>query len=103
MPAKLHRTCHSRWILFAPPHDKTNKMTVPSEDSDQPGYLPSLIRVFSSLCAQWVAKDPSFPHADSKDSDRTGRMPKLICLRWAHMPFCWFCHEAAHLAISQPP
>ena len=18
-------------------------------------------------------------------------------LRWAHMPFCWFCHEAAHL------
>ena len=30
-----------------PPHDKTNKMTcVPSEDSDQPGNLPSLI----SLC-----------------------------------------------------
>ena len=32
----------------------------------------------SSLCAQWVAKDPSFLHADSKDSDPTGRMPKLI-------------------------
>ena len=31
-----------------PPHDKTNKMTfVPSEDSDQPGHLPSLIRVFA--------------------------------------------------------
>ena len=28
-------------------HDKTNKMTcVPSEDSDQPGHLHSLIRVF---------------------------------------------------------
>ena len=26
----------------------------------------------SSLCAQWVAKDTSFPHADSKDSDQTG-------------------------------
>ena len=27
-----------------PPHDKTNKMTcAPSEDSDQPGHLPSLI------------------------------------------------------------
>ena len=33
---------------FEPPHDKTNKMTfVPSEDSDQPGHLPSLIRVFA--------------------------------------------------------
>ena len=31
-----------------------------------------------SLCAQWVAKDPSFLHADSEDSDQTGRMPRLI-------------------------
>ena len=31
-----------------------------------------------SLCAQWVAKDPSFFHADSEDSDQTGRMPRLI-------------------------
>ena len=28
----------------------------------------------SSLCAQWVAKDPRFLHADSKDSDQTGRI-----------------------------
>ena len=28
-------------------HDKTNKMSVPSEDSDQPGHPPSLIRVFA--------------------------------------------------------
>ena len=29
------------------PHDKTNKMAcAPSEDSDQPGHSPSLIRVF---------------------------------------------------------
>ena len=32
----------------------------------------------SSLCTQWVAKDPSFLHADSEDSDQTGRMPRLI-------------------------
>ena len=32
----------------------------------------------SSLCAQWVAKDTSFLHADSEDSDQTGRMPRLI-------------------------
>ena len=51
-----------------PPHDKTNKMTfAPNEDSDQ-----------SLLCAQWVAKDSMFLPADSKDSDQTGRMPRLI-------------------------
>ena len=32
----------------------------------------------SSLCAQWVAKDLSFLHADSEDSDQTGWMPRLI-------------------------
>ena len=75
----------------------------PSEDSHQPGHPPSLIRVFAvrmkkpwaqsdqsheetlspiwsepSLCAQRVAKDPSFLHADSGDPDQTGRMPRLI-------------------------
>ena len=32
----------------------------------------------SPLCVQWVAKDTWFLHADSKDSDQTGRMPRLI-------------------------
>ena len=32
----------------------------------------------SSLCTQWVAKDPGFLQADSEDSDQTGRMPRLI-------------------------
>ena len=32
----------------------------------------------SSLCAQWEAKDPSFLHANSEDSDQTGRMARLI-------------------------
>ena len=41
----------------------------PSEDSYQSG---------SSLCAQWVAKNPNFLHADSENSDQTGRMPRLI-------------------------
>ena len=22
-----------------------------------------------------------------------------LSLRWEHMPFCWFCHEAAHIAM----
>ena len=41
----------------------------------------------SSLCAQWVAKGLRFLHADSEDSDQTGRMPRLISLRWAHSHF----------------
>ena len=32
----------------------------------------------SSLCAFWIAKDPGFLHADSKDSDQTVRMHRLI-------------------------
>ena len=67
------------WIFFAvsliePPHDKTNKIAcAPSEDSDQPGHPPSLIRVFAVRSV--IAKDPSFLHADSEDSDQIGRMP----------------------------
>ena len=37
-------------FLFEPPHDKTNKMTcAPSNDSDQPGHLPSLISLRCAL------------------------------------------------------
>ena len=31
-----------------------------------------------SLCAQWIAKDPRYIHADGEDSDQTGRMLRLI-------------------------
>ena len=35
-------------LNFEPQHNKTNKMVfAPSEDSDQPGFPPSLIRVFA--------------------------------------------------------
>ena len=40
-------SCTYGLLRNEPPHDKTNKMAcAPSEDSDQPGHLPSLI----SLC-----------------------------------------------------
>ena len=58
-------------------HDKTNKVTVrPAKTQISLGIHPVLSE--SSLCAQWVAKDPSFLHADSEDSDQTGRIPRLI-------------------------
>ena len=49
----------------------------PSEDSDQPGHPPGLIRVFD--CELYgKGKDPSFLHADSENSDQTGRMLRMI-------------------------
>ena len=36
------------WSKIEPPRDKTNKMAcAPSEDSDQSGHPPGLIRVFA--------------------------------------------------------
>ena len=54
------------------------------------------VRSESSLCTQWVAKVSNFLHADSEDSDQMDARADLS-FRWAHMPFCWFCHAAAHL------
>ena len=34
----------------------------------------------SSLCVEWVAKGPSFLHADNEDSDQTGRTVTLLVL-----------------------
>ena len=47
-------------------------------------WLCAQQRSESSLCAQWVAKGPSFLHADSEDSDQTGRMPRLILVFTGH-------------------
>ena len=62
-----------------PPYDKTNKVTVcPAKTQISLGIC--LVCSESSLCVQWVAKDSSFLHADSEDSNQTERMPRLI---WA--------------------
>ena len=59
-----------------PPPDKTNKMAcAPREDRSAWASAQS---DQSSLCAQSVAKDPSFLHVDTEDSDQTGQMPRLI-------------------------
>ena len=68
-----------------------------SEDSGQPGHPPRLIGVFA--CAQWVAKDPSFLHADIEDWSDWVDAQADPSRRWVHMPFCWFCHEAAQLIL----
>ena len=65
--------------IFEPPRDKTSKMAcAPSEDSDQPGH--------SSCGQRRLWSDWADTQAD-------------LSLRWAHMPFCCFCHEAALLLV----
>ena len=50
-PGALLRTRHYAISTYEPLHDKTKKMIcAPSEDLDQPGHLPSLIRVLA--CAK---------------------------------------------------
>ena len=90
---KNHTFVH--WFSFQQPHDKTNKMTcAPSEDSDQPRHPPSLTRVFAvHMKTAWVL---SYPLSAQRRlwSDWADAQADLS-LRWAHMPFCWFRHEAA--------
>ena len=73
-----------------PYHDKTNEMTCTqrrlrsawaSAQSDQ-----------SSLCIQWVAKDPRFLDADSEEPDQTGRCPGWSESLLDAQTICWFCH-----------
>ena len=57
------RSCHmSNW---AASWQNQQNDCAPSEDSDQPGHPSSQIRFF----AVRSAKDPSFLHADSEDSE----------------------------------
>ena len=49
----------------------------------------------SSLCTEWVAKDPRFLHVDSEDWPNWAYAQADLSLRWAHMSFCWFCGAVA--------
>ena len=93
------RLTKSSWIICRnkPKHDYT-LIWATSWQNQQVTVRP--VWSESSLCAQWVPKDPSFLHADSKDSDQTGQMPRLIwvfagctchficfVIRWLNYPF----------------
>ena len=73
-----------------PPPDKTNKMNcAPSEDTDQPGHLPSLIRVFAvRMKKAWVLSYP-LSVKGRLWSDWVDAQPDLS-LRWEHSHFVGF-------------
>ena len=46
-------------------------------------------RKLGSLATHWAHSEDWSDWADAQAD---------LSLRWAHMPFCWFCHDAAHLS-----
>ena len=85
--------------IYEPPHDKTNKMTVrPVKTQISLDIRP--VWSESSLCAQWVAKDPSFLHVDSGDWSNYADAQADLSLCWAHILFCWVCHVVARMLLS---
>ena len=71
-------------LPFEPQHDKTNKMTcASSEDSDQPGHPPSLIKVFT-VCMKkaWVLNYPL--SAQRRLWSDWADAQAAPFLRWAH-------------------
>ena len=79
---------------------QTKKMAcAPSEDSDQPGHPPSLIRVFAVRMENTWILNLSIG-CSAKTLIRLGGGPGWSESSLGARSFCWFCHEAAHLIPS---
>ena len=86
------------YIIYEPPHDKTNKMAcAPSEDWDQPGHPPSLISVFAvRMKKAWVL---SYPLSAQRRLIRLDGWPGWSESSLGAQSVCLFCHEAAHIHV----
>ena len=74
---------------------KQQNECAPSEDSDQPGHPPSLIRVFA-VCMKkaWVL---SYPLSAQWRLIRLGGCPGWSKSSLGAQSLCWFCHVVAHI------
>ena len=91
----LNKTRHE------PRHDKTNKMSVcPAKTKISLGIRPDWSE--SSLCAEWVAEDLSFLHADNKDWSDWADAQADLSLCWAHSHFVGFVMSCrgSHLLVT---
>ena len=87
---------HSPHYIWATSRQNQQNDCAPSEDSDQPGHPPSLIRVFAVHSMGSYGTKLSSCGQRRLWSDWADAQADLS-LRLAHKPFCWFCHEAAQL------
>ena len=87
----------SSHLPYGPAHDKTDEMgCAPSADSDQPGHPPTLIRVFAvRMKKAWVLS--YLLSAQRRLWSDWANAQADPSLRWAQMPFCWFCLALAHI------
>ena len=82
-----------------PPHDRTNNMAcAPSEDSDQPGHPPSLIRVFAVRMKTHCVFSYTLSAQRRIWSDWTDAQAGLN-LRWAHSHFVGFVMRRLKFSI----
>ena len=63
--------------------DRSHSMTKPTAWPVRPMKTQTSLGICpvwseSSLCTEWVAKDLMFFHANNKDTDQSGQMPRLI-------------------------
>ena len=99
------------YSTFEPPHDKTRKMAcVPSEDSDQPGHLPSLIRLFTVRMKKALVLSYSLSPQRRLCSNRVDAQDDLS-LGCGHSPFLGFVmrwlkilnnHFRKHFGVRNP-
>ena len=89
LTAELERRIQVPEIRIEPRHVKSNKMSAPSEDSNQPGHPLSLIRVFAvRMKKAWVLIYPiSAQRRLWLDWEDAQADPSL---RWAHTHFVGF-------------
>ena len=97
----IYCCCYSipKFIIWAASWQNQRNDCAPSEDSDQPGHLPCLIRVFAILMMKaWTLSYPLSTQWRLRSDWADAQTELSLC--WAHMPLCWFCHEAAHFYIT---
>ena len=75
------------YLSHEPPHEKKNnkKTCEPSEEVSL-GIHPAWSESSQSTWRKLGSSATHWKHC--KDSDQTGRMPRLTWLCWAHIPFC---------------
>ena len=67
-----------------------------TKQRDQPGHLPSLIRVFAvRMKKAWVLSYPL--SAQQRLWSDWADVQADLSLHWAHAPFCRFCHALAQI------
>ena len=84
-------------LIWAATWQNQHNECAPSEDSDQPGHPPSLIRVFAvRMKKAWVL---GYPLSAQRRLIKLGGCPCWSESLLGAQSFCWSCHVLAHIWI----